>query len=632
MDLKKKQAKAEEARRMEKEDSRNSGFNTLSAKESTARLGLFRKISYVFDSRQKRRFYGLGLLILIGAAFETLGVSMLIPIVTVIIDPNSLENYLGKIEKHLPWVKGLLNSLHLSTYRQIVIALLVALMLIYVIKNLYLLWLTWVQNTFISYSRNDMISRVMRDFLNRPYEDYLGADIPTVFRITDSDIPHTFSLILSLLQLITELVVSIFLCALLLAVNWQMTVAIIGVLLILTMLNTKFMKPRLNSIGKKNQEIQSRIAKWRLQAIYGLKDVKVLHREDFFIRNYYESGKIGADTDRSYTVLNNLPRLLIETVFMVTILGYVAVFFVNGGDVTKLIPQLTAFGVAAVRIMPSANRINTYITEIAYQEPSLNFLYDNLSETNKQAGRMRAEAEGKAGPELHLTAAIEMKDITFRYPDSEKNIFTGACMTVPKGKSVGIIGSSGAGKSTIVDILLGLLHVQEGQILCDGHDIFSNYASWLGQIGYIPQSIYMIDESIRSNIAFGIDEDKISEERIWAVMDEAQLSDFVRSLPEGLDTRIGDRGVRLSGGQRQRIGIARALYHNPEILVFDEATSALDNETEAAVMEAVNSFHGRKTMIIIAHRLNTIEKCDIIYEVKDEKIVQTSLEGRRIIH
>ena len=220
---------------------------------------------------------------------------------------------------------------------------------------------------------------------------------------------------------------------------------------------------------------------------------------------------------------------------------------------------------------------------------------------------------------------IELNHISFHYPDSDKDIFTDAHMVVPKGKSVGIIGTSGAGKSTVVDILLGLLHAQEGEITCDGVDIFRNYESWLAQVGYIPQSIYLVDESIRDNIAFGIDKDKINEKRIWEVLAEAQLKEFVEELPEGLDTTIGDRGVRLSGGQRQRIGIARALYHDPEILVFDEATSALDNDTEAAVMDAVNSFHGKKTMIIIAHRLNTIEKCDIVYKVEDRKLVETRL-------
>ncbi len=596
--------------------------------EEAGKVSLLTKINYIFDKKQKGQLVLLAVLILIGGVFETLGVSMILPVVSVILSPESLHRGIAKY----PVLQDTVDALGLDTDMKLASVLLVIMIFLFVIKNAYLLFLIHRQNTFISRARNDMISRVMREFLNRPYEDYLGADIPTVFRITDSDIPKTFTLMLSLLSLATELVVSICLGVVLLFVNWQMTVLIVFVLLILTIISTKILKPRLNDIGQKNQETQSRIAKWRLQAIYGLKDVKVLNRQDFFIRNYYEQGKIGADIDRDYAVLNSVPRLMIETVFMAVVLLYVLVYILGGGDATELLPQLTAFGVAAVRIMPSANRINTHITTIAYNQFSLDFVYENLTESMKTDKAMRAERAAIAGPALHMDDKIELKNITFAYPDSEVNIFTGANMTIKKGQSVGIMGPSGAGKSTIVDILLGLLHVQGGEILCDGSNIFSNYESWLAQIGYIPQSIYLVDESIRENIAFGIDAAEIDDDRIWEVMEEAQLAEFVRSLPEGLDTTIGDRGVRLSGGQRQRIGIARALYHNPEILVFDEATSALDNETEAAVMEAINSFHGRKTMVIIAHRLNTIEKCDVIYEVKDEKIAVTTLEGRTVIH
>ncbi len=598
-----------------------SSFHRQTASTETARLSILHKLSFVLNRRQKRQCIGIAVMILISGILETVGVSMIVPIVTAITSPDTLEASLDRI----PFLRALTERAGLDTTFRLTIAMLVALMLVYVIKNTFLLFVTRQQNRFITNARNDMISRVMRDFLNRPYEDYLGADIPTVFRITDSDIPQTFSLILCLLQMATEVVVSLFLGVFLLFVNWQMTLFIIVILLLLTLISVKCIKPRLTSIGSRNQSIQSRIAKWRLQAIYGLKDVKVLNRQDFFIRNYYESGKIGADVATDYAVFNNLPRLMIETVFMVSVMGFITLYMLLGGDVTRLLNQLTAFAVAAVRILPSANRINTYMAQIAYEEPSLNYLYDNLTESNKMEGEMRAQRAQIAGPPLHLTDRIELRDITFRYPDSEVYIFRHADMLIRKGESVGIMGPSGAGKSTVVDILLGLLHAQSGQILCDGTDIFSNYDSWLSQIGYIPQSIYLIDESIRENIAFGIDEDAIREERIWEVLREAQLDDFVRSLPDGLDTRIGDRGVRLSGGQRQRIGIARALYHNPEILVFDEATSALDNDTEAALMEAINSFHGRKTMVIIAHRLNTIEKCDRIYRVADETITPAVL-------
>lgn len=294
-----------------------------------------------------------------------------------------------------------------------------------------------------------------------------------------------------------------------------------------------------------------------------------------------------------------------------------------------LIPQLSAFAVAAIRVMPGTNRINTYLSEIAYAQPCLDYLYENLTanmkmDVNGSVTGLTADGQGQAA-RTSLQDKIVLDHITYAYPNTDKNIFTDAHMEVKKGQSVGIMGPSGAGKSTVVDILLGLLRVQAGTITCDGVDIFDNYADWLGKIGYIPQSIYLIDESIRDNIAFGIDADQIDDKRIWEVLEEAQLKDFVQELPEGLDTTIGDRGVRISGGQRQRLGIARALYHNPEILVFDEATSALDSDTEKAVMDAINSFHGRKTMVIIAHRLNTIAKCDVIYKVEGEKITETTL-------
>lgn len=593
------------------------------------KITMLQKIGYLFDRKQKMQFIGLGVLILIGGLLETLGVSMMVPVVQGIMDPAALaqNEIIGKV----------LGILHIEVPdmaqdggNRIIIMMLAAMMVLFVVKNAYLLFQTYVQNTFVTRNRNRMISRVMREFLNRPYEEYLGADIPTVFRLTDSDIPSAFQLILVLIQMITEIVVSAFLCVVLVVVSPIMTLFIVVIFLGLTLLLSKILKPRLNAIGRKNQEIQSRIAKWRIQSIYGLKDVKVLNREEFFVRNYYESGSIGANVARNYAVLNNLPRLLIETIFIVSMLAFIMVYILGGGDIKVLIPQLTAFAVAAIRIMPSANRINTYMSEIAYSQPCLDYLYENLNESMKQDvnGSVTGydqEGKKKEKERLFLQDKIVLDHITFAYPGTDKNIFTDAHMEVKRGQSVGIMGPSGAGKSTIVDILLGLLHVQKGAIICDGRSIFDNYESWLAQIGYIPQSIYLVDESIRDNIAFGIDADKIDENRILEVLEEAQLKEFIEELPEGLDTKIGDRGVRISGGQRQRIGIARALYHDPEILVFDEATSALDNDTEKAVMDAVNSFHGRKTMVIIAHRLNTIAKCDVIYKVDGEKIVESTL-------
>lgn len=593
--------------------------------ENQEKVTMLKKIAYLFDHKQRLQLVGLAVMILVGGILETLSVSMMVPVVQAIMEPERVLNnrYVGGILEFL--------SIKISTGRELIMLMLGVLIVLFIVKNLYLLLQTYVQNTFVTRNRNRMISRVMREFLNRPYEEYLGADIPTVFRLTDSDIPNAFQLILVMIQMITEIVVAVSICIVLVIASPAMTIFCGVVFLGMTLIITKVLKPRLNAIGRKNQAIQSRIAKWRIQSIYGLKDVKVLHREEFFVRNYYESGAIGANVARNYAVMNNTPRLLIETVFIVAVLSFIMIYMTRGGDISALFQQLMAFAVAAVRVMPATNRINTYLSEIAYSQPCLDYLYENLTESMKLD--VNGSVTGLDGvrtqtnPPLALTDKIVLDHISFTYPNTSKPIFTDAHMEVKKGQSVGIMGPSGAGKSTIVDILLGLLHVQAGTITCDGRDIFDNYASWLGHIGYIPQSIYLIDESIRDNIAFGIDADKIDDQRIWEVLEEAQLKEFVEELPEGLETTIGDRGVRISGGQRQRLGIARALYHNPEILVFDEATSALDGDTEQAVMEAVNSFHGKKTMVIIAHRLNTIAKCDVIYKVEDGKITKTSLQS-----
>lgn len=580
-------------------------------------MDIFKKLNYILDKKQKINIVVLAVMIFIGGILETLSISAMLPVVWVIIDAESVQQ-----NKYCQWA---MHFLHLHDMHEFIITLLVLLMIMYLLKNAYLLWLTSEQNRFISGNRNKIISQVLREFLNRPYEFYLDADIPTVFRLTDSDIPNVFSILMALISLASETIVFVLICGVLVATDWRLVLFLVIISGIVTIVMFKVLKPRLNKLGTTNQAIQSRIAKWRIQAIYGIKDVKVLHREAFFADNYESNGKIGARLNQKYAVINAMPRLLIESIFMVSILGYLIVCVAAGDDMKQMIPTLTAFGLAAVRLMPCVNRINTYLTDISYFRPCLDYVYENMNinEISKKTNQTLLPVDETKT--MQLRNKIELKDIVYAYPNTDTLIFNHADMEIPYGKSIGIMGPSGAGKSTIVDILLGLLKVHEGQILCDGDNVFDNYPAWLAQIGYIPQSIYLVDEPIRNNIAFGIADDEIDDNRIWQVLEEAQLKEFIQTLPEGMDTTIGDRGVRLSGGQRQRLGIARALYHNPEILVFDEATSALDNETEAAVMEAINSFHGKKTMVIIAHRLNTIEKCDIIYKVEGGKITQTTL-------
>lgn len=377
------------------------------------------------------------------------------------------------------------------------------------------------------------------------------------------------------------------------------------------------MKPILRNAGVRWQKSNAITNKWLMQSMHGIKEVKVAAKEAFFVEQYAKAGRVSIECEKKNTVMGNIPKLMIEAVTVSAMLGVIAVLMLRGKNVSDLVPQLSAFAMAAVRLLPSANRVSTAFNNISYQEPMLDKMIENM--------RDMSEWEGTWGEATHETTItlekqLELHDITYRYPNAEEPVLRNANMLIPVGKSVGIVGVSGAGKTTAVDILLGLLKPENGQVLADGKSIEEDYRGWLSHLSYIPQNIYMLDDTIRANVAFGFDLKKVSDEQIWRALREAQLEEFVKSLPDGLDTQIGERGVRLSGGQRQRIGIARALFTDPELIILDEATSALDNETESAIMDAINALHGKKTLIIIAHRLTTIEECDMVYRVENGKI------------
>lgn len=582
-------------------------------------ISLIKKLYRIFNKKQKSRILGLGVMILVGAVLETIGVSMILPLVSAIVDMEKLAQNEYVI---------LVNSIFgIQDMRDFILLMLAAVIAIFIIKNLYLMFLTYVQAKFVNSEQSKAVSYLLEEFLNRPYEFYLNADIPTVFRTIDSDVPKVFSVLMEYTRLATELVVSLFLCIVLLVVDYKMTLMMAVILFGMTGIIIKIVKPKLNALGNKSQGMQSQMGKWRLQSIYGIKDVKILHKERYFVDNFAKYSKVNADLTSKYSVINNMPRLLIETMCVVGVLSYLSICIVSGQDISNLIPQISTFAVAAIRLMPSVNRINTYMTNIAYFEPAVNYVYETIDFTDyKKYGRYIAK-DKKSDVTIPVEGSILLDKVSYKYPNTEKWILDKINMEIPIGKSVGIMGPSGSGKTTAVDVLLGLLKMDNGKISCGGVDIFENYGDWLSHIGYIPQSIFLTDEAIRENVAFGVAPDEIDDNRVWEVIKEAQLTEYVEGLDDGIYTPIGDRGVRMSGGQRQRLGIARALYHNPEILVFDEATSALDTDTETAIMEAIDSFHGRKTLIIIAHRLRTIENCDIILKVDEGKVAETTIKA-----
>lgn len=580
-------------------------------------MDIIKKFNVILDKKQKTKIAGLSLMILLGGILETLGVSMILPLLYAILDKAAfMEN------KYVQIASNMIRIYDADTF---IFLLVILLVIIFIGKGAYILFLTYLQAKFVNNNRCIVSKNMLLKYLHKPYEYYLNTDSATILRTIYGDMDNIFNLLMQCLNLLVEVIVSLCLMALLLIMDWKMMLMFAALLGGATLFIIKFLKPRAGKVGENSRAEMSRLYKWVLQSASGIKDIKVLNRESYFADQYGKSAKAYASHQVKNNVFVALPRLLIETVAIVGILIYVAIQLLTGSDVSKILPLISAFGVAAIRLMPSVNRINTYIANIAYFEPALNYIYENvdLEDISYDAAEVLPEGdEKKKAAMLTLQKGIALKGITYRYPNTDKKIFNQADMLVPTGKSVGIVGTSGAGKSTIVDVLLGLLQMQEGHIYADGKDVFESYEEWLSYIGYIPQTIYMLDDTIRNNVAFGVNAEDINEVRIWEVLEEAQLKEFVEQLEEGLDTEIGERGVRMSGGQRQRLGIARALYHNPKILVFDEATSALDNDTETAIMEAIDRLHGQKTMIIIAHRLRTIENCDIIYEVVNGKILQ----------
>lgn len=576
-------------------------------------MRIVKKFRKLLSSSQIGHIILIFIMMLVGAFFEVVSVSLMVPLVSVMIDPDIINT-----NKFAVFICKCLN---IQTHAVFVLVCISALIAIYVVKNLFLILEISIRYQFIYRNRLATQRRILRAYMNRPYEYFLGINSGEVVRVVTSDVVNTYNLLITLLSFAAESIVSLALLITVFIISPSITVAVALAMILTLLVIAKFIKPRLKKAGKVRQKHASLTNKWLLQSINGIKEIKISQTKNYFQENYDKNGQKTIEAEKKNAVFGAIPRMLIEMVSISSALLIIAVLIVRGTEVETLIPALSAFAMAAVKLLPSVNRIASAMNAIAFQEPALDKLLSTV-ENIEDENEVVQDENNNTHQDIRLNDKIELKDITYSYPDTNAAVFNQANMSISIGQSVGIVGASGAGKTTIVDILLGLLIPQEGQVLADGIDVMQNYSEWLRHIGYIPQMIFMLDDTIRSNITFGNKIQDSEDSAVWRALEEAQLADFVRSLPNGLDTVIGERGVRLSGGQRQRIGIARALYCNPDILVFDEATSALDNETEEAIMESINSLRGAKTMIIIAHRLTTIKECDVVYRVEEGKIIK----------
>lgn len=567
---------------------------------------MVKKLRYVFDRKDKIKLVGLAILMVIGSVLELLAVAVFNPFIEVLMQTSSIEDD--------SFLKLFFTHIHLNGIEQYLVVLSALIAVIYLVKNIYL---SFLQNVILSFSyttRMNLATRLLTTYMNEPYTFHLSKNIAEMQRCLQSDTSQFMSLINSCLQLTVEMVTCLALAAYLFHTSHSITV-VIGVLLLLCIGLFFMISKKVSSrLGRQNENYNAKLFQWINQSLGGIKELKILQREEYFIDSYKTNYKKLIWGARVNELIAALPKYIVETVAMVGLVFAIIIKLLFGhGALETFIPQIAVFAVAAFRLLPSVGRVNAYINSIMYNKASLDMIYDDLKEIDSEPVQ---EIEWQEKKEKWIfTKGVTVEHVSYHYPDSDVEVLHDISLEIPKGKTVALIGPSGAGKTTLADIVLGLLPPVSGVVRMDQHNVYENLRSWREKLGYIPQSIYLSDDTIRNNVAFGIYEAQIDDNAIWKALEKAQLKEFVQGLENGLDTYVGDRGVRLSGGQRQRIGIARALYHDPEILVLDEATSALDSSTEQAVMESIESLQGLKTMIIIAHRLTTIKNADLVYEV-----------------
>lgn len=575
-----------------------------------------KKMYFVLNSRQKRRLWVVLFLTLCCSVLELAGVSIILPVIEVIQD-------VGRIQTK--WYLKMLYDLYpVQTDQQFIIALIVTVILFYIVKNVCLTLMYDVQYRFVHNNERRLSRSLLSAYLKRPYLYHVAHSSSEMIRNINDDSKIFFDGIAQVMHLFTESSVCFLFVCFLLYKDKTITICVMLSLLAFFVIFIFVVRKRIRKIGENVRFVQERRISMIKRSFEGIKAVKMLNKEQYFIDTYNEYSASYAKSVRGVRIYEVMPRTIMETVSVVALMSVIIFKVARGVDLNYFIPTLSVFAVAFIRLLPSFSRVTNAYNGLCYASPFVDNVYDTMLR-NAEYDKTAKEEELRAEP-LSFDKNIALEDIVFAYPGTEKIIIDHVSLEIPKNKSVALVGPSGGGKTTLSDIILGLLPPDNGMVTVDGKDIQSNPVKWHEMIGFIPQSIYLYDDTIRNNIAFGVKESEIDEERVINALKDASLYNFVMSLPDGLDTMVGDMGARLSGGQRQRIGIARALYTNPEILIMDEATSALDHDTETAVMESIASLAGRKTFVIIAHRLTTVRDCDEIYEVKDGNLRKVTYE------
>jgi ATP-binding cassette subfamily C protein len=559
----------------------------------------------MLDRPAKLRLAGLAVLILVQTVMEVASVGMILPFIAMMNDPGLIES-----NQIIRLIRLWLGSPSPTAFLVMYGFSLFGLMLV---KNVYCIWVARIQARF-GYRQIALLStRLLERYLAAPYEYHLHRNSADMITTIDKFVDNVFAyVVISAMIMVTEIAAVLGIIVLMVAVEPKLTLILGAVLGGCSFLLAQLMKTRLEALGKEHARFYTSRLRILQQTLTSIKDVKVMGRERFFLSAF---GKLRGDhaaVEAANQTLNQLPRPILETIISGGIVLVVTIVLLQGRATADIVGVLGLFAMAAFRVMPGISRIIYSYTTIKNNASFVDCIVRDFFDPS-----MSHHLDSPLPIPFRFSDAIEFRNVSFTYSGSAEPTIKKVSLVIRHGEAIALVGSSGAGKSTLVDVLLGLLPPQEGQVLVDGRDVTSDPQSWRQMVGYVPQSIALLDDTLRNNVAFGIEPDQIDDLQIWHALRLARLDDFVRALPDGLDTALGERGVRLSGGQRQRVGVARALYRDPDVLVLDEATSALDNEIERQVTEAIETLHGDKTVIVIAHRLSTVERCDRLILLQD---------------
>jgi len=566
-------------------------------------MKLFLKIFSIFTLKELRYCAFLVIVMMVGAVLEAIGIGAILPLISLMGQPDFLVQH--------PEIAGYAAKLGITTHTELIIGLSLLLIILYVLKNLYLAWQLRLQINFSISNQIQFSKELMANYLAKPYLFHLNHNTAVLLRNVNSGGVVIFSnILIPTFQLLTEIITALTIWLMLIFADPFTAIVVAGVMggLIYTLLRS--FRRRIAGTG----QIQNAYAAAYVQAVNqglgAIKETKVMRKEQFFLQEFIHNYEKYGLANGQFMFLNQLPRIIIETLIVCALLFLIIEKMAMGYTPMEIVPLLGVLALAAFRLMPSANRIITLSNGIKFQLPLFNELYRELLAIKSRKYHQRNLKMADLPPSLPFADVIRVEHLGFYYPGTLEEVLTDVSFSIPKGSFVGILGPSGAGKTTFVDILLGLFVPMRGRITVDGVDIRQKLRAWQANIAYVPQSIYLTDATIRENVALGEASDEIDDARVHKALAMAELDAFVNAQPKGIETMVGERGVKLSGGQRQRIGIARAIYQQPEVLILDEATSALDTETEKSITSTIMKFKGQITIIAIAHRISTLAECD----------------------